>query len=253
MSIDATRWAWKQLVNPSQKIVLLALADRAGENHECWPSVARLCLDTGLARSTIFKIFQELENLGLIRRTQSDGKQSVYTLIGVSGRENNPNRIRHVAKPAPRQTRPADRPVQQIDGSTRQTRPADRLNPSTTWTEPVQQIDPESIREPKENPKRVRARRTSPPKSAFGEFGNVKLTAEEYQRLVAEYGEADTAAAIAKLDLHLGARKGADPYRSHYLAMRKWVFNALAEDARRLGSGRNSAMYGQAMPDPAGW
>lgn len=42
MSIDATRWAWTQQITPSQKIVLLSLADRAGEDGYCYPSMARL-------------------------------------------------------------------------------------------------------------------------------------------------------------------------------------------------------------------
>lgn len=31
MSLAATRWAWQQRVTPAQKLVLLSLADRAGE------------------------------------------------------------------------------------------------------------------------------------------------------------------------------------------------------------------------------
>ena len=42
MSLDATLWAWKQKLKPAQKLLLLSLADRAGENMECYPSVKRL-------------------------------------------------------------------------------------------------------------------------------------------------------------------------------------------------------------------
>ncbi|HCJ7469482.1 TPA: helix-turn-helix domain-containing protein, partial [Acinetobacter baumannii] len=43
MSLDATVWAWKTrqkqkvggALKPLKKLVLLSLADRAGETHEC--------------------------------------------------------------------------------------------------------------------------------------------------------------------------------------------------------------------------
>ena len=82
---------------------------------------------------------------------------------------------------------------------------------------------------------------TGEPKQPFGEFGNVMLTATEHTRLVQDYGAEEAAAAITFLDLHLGARKGSDPYKSHYLAMRKWVFQKLAEDRRKLGISKPAA------------
>lgn len=37
MSVDATRWAWSAPVKSStQRLVLLSLADRAGEYHTCF-------------------------------------------------------------------------------------------------------------------------------------------------------------------------------------------------------------------------
>lgn len=51
MSLDATRWAWLQGgIKPTAKFVLLSMADRAGEDHECYPSIKRLCDDTNLDR-----------------------------------------------------------------------------------------------------------------------------------------------------------------------------------------------------------
>ncbi|MFH4181111.1 helix-turn-helix domain-containing protein, partial [Acinetobacter baumannii] len=49
MSIDATRWSWTASVKTSaQRLVLLSLADRAGEEHTAWPSIDRLAADTML-------------------------------------------------------------------------------------------------------------------------------------------------------------------------------------------------------------
>ena len=120
MSIDATRWAWKQNITTSQKIVLLSMADRAGEDHTCWPSIARLCKDTGLSRPTVFRIFKELEGMGLIARSPVSGKTTVYTLRGVSGRED------ERPDPSHHDTRLTMRPVSQKDP----TRLTMRLYPS---------------------------------------------------------------------------------------------------------------------------
>ena len=90
MSLDATRWAWKQNLDSKRKIVLLSLADRAGEYHTCYPSLSRLMQDTGITRrQTVIAILDELEAKNLIRftgKTKGNGVK-VYELIGVVGRE----------------------------------------------------------------------------------------------------------------------------------------------------------------------
>ena len=54
MSIDALKWAWTAPVDSaSERLVLLSLADRAGEEHTAWPSIARLENDTKLNRKTV--------------------------------------------------------------------------------------------------------------------------------------------------------------------------------------------------------
>ncbi|MCF9034685.1 helix-turn-helix domain-containing protein, partial [Acinetobacter nectaris] len=98
MSLDATLWAWKCRIpksgkgctKSSKKLVLLSLADRAGEDHTCWPSIARLELDTELDRKTIVRILAELQEDGLIKdtfeRKGSSRKVKVFRLMGVNGR-----------------------------------------------------------------------------------------------------------------------------------------------------------------------
>jgi hypothetical protein len=72
--------------------------------------------------------------------------------------------------------------------------------------------------------------RKEPPevKQQFGENGFVRLTPEENAKLCEKFGPEQTAKAIAFLDLHIGA-KGHDPYKSHNLALQKWVFDAVRE------------------------
>ena len=92
MSIDATRWAWTAPVKTSaQKLVLLSLADRAGEHHTAWPSIDRLAKDTALNEKTVQKVILELMRLGLIidtgDRTGPTKRVRVLKLNGVKGRE----------------------------------------------------------------------------------------------------------------------------------------------------------------------
>lgn len=92
MSIDATRWAWTAPVNnSSQRLVLLSLADRAGEEHTAWPSIDRLAKDTVLDKKTVQKVILELINLGLVEdtgeRTGPTKRVRILKLNGVKGRE----------------------------------------------------------------------------------------------------------------------------------------------------------------------
>lgn len=70
MSVDATRATWKlQNISSTKKIILLALADRAGEDAECWPSLKRMEEDTCLNRKTLIVNRQELIEEGFIEYT----------------------------------------------------------------------------------------------------------------------------------------------------------------------------------------
>lgn len=92
MSNDATRWAWTAPVNTSaQRLVLLSLADRAGEQHTAWPSMERLAADTVLNLKTVKKVVNELIKIGLIldtgKRTGPTGRVRILQLIGVESRD----------------------------------------------------------------------------------------------------------------------------------------------------------------------
>lgn len=92
MSLDATIWAFKaEVKTSSQRLVLLALADRAGESHKCYPSIKRMVKDAVLNRKTVIKVLDELEAISLIRFTGeiTGNGVKVYQLIGVMGREEN--------------------------------------------------------------------------------------------------------------------------------------------------------------------
>lgn len=64
-------------------------------------------------------------------------------------------------------------------------------------------------------------------KHKYGEYKHVLLTDTELSKLKQDYGEEKTDKAITYLDEYI-EMKGAK-YKSHYLALRKWVFDALKE------------------------
>lgn len=80
------------------------------------------------------------------------------------------------------------------------------------------------------------------PKKEYGEYKHVKLTDEEHGKLLALYGEHKVAALITFLDEYMEEKP---KYKSncHYLAIRRWVANAVAEreqrNAPRYQTGRN--------------
>ncbi|MFS1584160.1 MAG: helix-turn-helix domain-containing protein [Candidatus Arsenophonus phytopathogenicus] len=66
MSRIATNWVWKINLKASQKLLLLALAERADEHHCCYPSYQRLINDTGLDKKTICRQINQMIAEGVI-------------------------------------------------------------------------------------------------------------------------------------------------------------------------------------------
>ena len=87
MSLDATLWAWRQPVTPLQKLVLLSMADRAGEDHTLFPHLDRLSFDTGISPADVQAVLVELERLSILRRIPPHEHVSLFQLVGVQGRE----------------------------------------------------------------------------------------------------------------------------------------------------------------------
>lgn len=94
-------------------------------------------------------------------------------------------------------------------------------------------IDKNSIEENSIDSEQV-ATPSSPSKHKYGEYKHVLLKDEELKKLNTEYGEETTKKAIKYLDESI-EMKGYK-YKSHYLAMRKWVFDAI-KDKGLIGKG----------------
>lgn len=67
MSREARDWAWQLKVTPTQKLVLLALAEPALSDGHVFRSLGEVQKDTGLARTSVWRTIDELEKLGYLR------------------------------------------------------------------------------------------------------------------------------------------------------------------------------------------
>lgn len=68
MSIKALNWAWKMKLDHSTKFVLIALADYANKENECWPTINQLIIKCGMGKTTIIKNLKELEQKMMITK-----------------------------------------------------------------------------------------------------------------------------------------------------------------------------------------
>lgn len=85
MSYKAMDWAFEQPIKDAPaKFVLLSIAKHCDENMQSWPSIARLCILTGLSRTTVKRCIKDLQGMGYLdiqnRYIGNKKTSSVYTL-----------------------------------------------------------------------------------------------------------------------------------------------------------------------------
>ena len=76
MSIAARDWAWAQEAKGITKLVLLALAERAGDDGHAWPSLNTLAKACGIPRSTVIRHIKLLQAAGLITERTPDHREN---------------------------------------------------------------------------------------------------------------------------------------------------------------------------------
>ena len=83
MSIEAINWALNHVtgITSTQKAILFALADRADESAQCYPSYDDICKRSGANRKTVGAALRKLEQAKLIRRARRFSKSTIYTLL----------------------------------------------------------------------------------------------------------------------------------------------------------------------------
>ncbi len=81
MSGEVVSWAMKQRTgSPAAKLILVKIADNAGEEGIGWPSIETMVLHTELGQSTVYKHLAALKKLGLLHEV--DCQFEGYTLPG---------------------------------------------------------------------------------------------------------------------------------------------------------------------------
>ena len=66
MCITASNWAWKQKLSAAKKLLLLALADHADENGECYPGLNSLAKKCNTSRGAVIRTRDYLEANGFL-------------------------------------------------------------------------------------------------------------------------------------------------------------------------------------------
>lgn len=86
----------------------------------------------------------------------------------------------------------------------------------------------------KEIDKESKKKKPSTPKEIYGEFKNIKLTLEEFDKLCDLKGHEEAVDAIELLSSY---KQEKPSYKTHsdYLTIRRWVFDAVEEKKRRKG------------------
>lgn len=124
-------------LGPTERLVMLSLADHAGDDGRCYPSISRLCQRTGLSERAVQTNIRKLVEQGFIHIVQGGGKggSNLYFLSSTPAADAPPQEM-HPAGNAPRSrcTPAADAPAppQQM----RVTPAADAPKPSRTIIEP---------------------------------------------------------------------------------------------------------------------
>ena len=84
MSLDATRAVFARTdLPPYERLVMLALADRADDEMTCFPSIADICQRTGMGERGVQKVLNRLEETGflIIRRGGGKHVRNGYLLL----------------------------------------------------------------------------------------------------------------------------------------------------------------------------
>jgi hypothetical protein len=80
MSIKIMSRAWDCTLPPTDKLVLLALADWSNDQGQCWPSMKQLCSKSGLTERGIQKVMLRLIEGGHLTRQELTGRGNVYSV-----------------------------------------------------------------------------------------------------------------------------------------------------------------------------
>ena len=94
---------------PTQKAVLISLADNANDDGHCWPSISTICERTCFGRTAVIEAIKWLETEGYVIANRENGRHTTYLV------RSNQSASRTGAPRKP--VRQPDPPVRQPDGT----------------------------------------------------------------------------------------------------------------------------------------
>lgn len=80
MSTIIMSQCWPLQMSPTQKAVLISLADNANDEGVCWPSVPKIAMRTCLSERAVQAAVRSLVDLGYLVSVERAGRSSVYTV-----------------------------------------------------------------------------------------------------------------------------------------------------------------------------
>ena len=72
---------WPIQATPTQKSVLISLADHANDQGICWPNIDTICERTCLSERTVQRAIDALVTTGLLVVNKRAGRSNVYTIL----------------------------------------------------------------------------------------------------------------------------------------------------------------------------
>ena len=198
MSNRATLWAWEVAdLSPTQKLVLVKLADNANDDGYCWPSLPYIERHTGLSNSAVRTAIRSLEALGLMARVAQADERGTR-----------PNHFQlHVPKAsfAAAGVAPENR-----GGGTRKQGGWQEVPPEPSLEPPLEKesspaaADPPPSEEPSPKPTATRYRWN----------GNIiRLTEKDFDRWQQSFSSLDLPAELESLDAWLGSPEATAQHR----------------------------------------
>lgn len=80
MSTSIMALCWPLQMPPTQKAVLVSLADNANDHGECWPSVARICERTCFSERAVHRAIAWLEEHKVIQTDRANGRSTRFVI-----------------------------------------------------------------------------------------------------------------------------------------------------------------------------
>lgn len=185
---------------------LMAIANKSGWQQEFTVALSVLVLKSGLNAKAVQRARNRLEQDGYITWKSRAGSQSaIYHINSIVG-QNNSN---FVAQTVP----------ESVPQSVQQT---------------VPESVPQSVHINKHKQKLKEDTKVS--KKIFGKYHHVRLTEEQVDRLILEYGQQLFDKAVNRLDEYI--QETGKTYKDHNLTIRRWVIDAVKKEGENRGNNK---------------